>query len=255
MDQTVIQILVWVIAVSASAVLLRKSIYWALFLIQTPLIFYQNISLQILTISFLLSILVVNFLSKPKRISKFILAVLIFFSILLGFRTTHLYQTNSNVIDSQRGEHGQLGSNKVARLLHNKSALIFSFIDHGVKNLSLSRIYASGNYNLISSTLPFGLLFPGGLFLIIYSLVKFKSQYEYLKVWPILLTLFLMVSLFEGTIMLISLYTFIFILNILAAESLLKLNSKIQIALIIASLAYLSIYLIPANIFWILEKV
>lgn len=197
--------------------------------------------------------------------------ILLFFSLILGSSLFYLFQKPSlkklllfsvvlgiilvivkprlgldmgqlNAINAQRGEHPQYQTNLIAKLIHNKTELVHSYISNFDLLLSPVAIFASGFWHKISPYYPLGFLFPWDLYFI-YRYFRFGKNDFKNRLWilfiPALLSLFLLTGLVYIDQAIIFSFAVIYFLALMTAIGYSTTSKKTRISFVIVNAIYL----------------
>lgn len=214
-------------------------IFYILFL---PLAIFSGQTPFFLFVSFILGYLLFLLFQKPS--SKKLLFFIVFLGITIVIVKPRLGldlgQLNS--INAQRGEHPQYQTNLVARLIHNKTELVHSYVANFDLLLSPVAIFASGYRHNISPYYPLGFLFPWDLYFIYryfrYGKNDFKNR-SWILFIPALLSLFLLTGLVYIDQAIIFSFAVIYFLALLAAIGYSTTSKKTKLIFVILNLGYL----------------
>lgn len=137
-----------------------------------PFIIFSGQDALPLTLSLLLGASLFYLFKKPSPYFFLIFLTILSFSIVLVKPRLGLDMGLLNSINAQRGEHASFETNLMAKLIHNKTELVHSFIFNFDKLLSPTAIFASGFWHHLSPYYPLGFLLPWD----IYFLYRFFSH-------------------------------------------------------------------------------
>ncbi len=150
--------------------------FFSLFYLSTlPLILFSGLPLNFLIVSIALGIFLFYLFQKPSLKLFIVFLGIVLISMLLISPRFGIDMGLLNAINSQRGEHPNYQANLIAKILHNKSELVHSFIANLDRLLSPSAIFASGFWHHLSSYYPLGYLFPWDIYFIYRYFVRRKN--------------------------------------------------------------------------------
>ncbi len=224
-----------VIAFIFSSVLFAKEKFSSLglfYLSFLPFIIFSGQDPLPLVLSLLTGVSLYYLLKKPS---------LYFFLVFLAVLTVSIFQVKPrlgldmgliNSINAQRGEHVSFETNLIARLIHNKSELVHSFISNFDKLLSPAAIFASGFWHQLSPYYPLGYLLPWD----IYFLYRFfrrgnvqTSRRLFYFFVPALVTLLLLTGLVYIDQAIFFAFGVLYFLAILAAAGYSTISKKAKV--------------------------
>ncbi|EKD53320.1 MAG: hypothetical protein ACD_61C00071G0008 [uncultured bacterium] len=220
-------------------------IFVVFYLSTLPIILFSGQSIFLLLTSFVLGLLLYVLFTKPKSYQLLIFLMVLAVSLFIIKPRLGLDMGLLNAINSQRGEHPDFAGNFVAKLIHNKTELSYSFIENFDKLLSPAAIFASGFWHKIGSFYPLGYLFPWDIYFI-YSYFKHnkhKISYSYLPFLISLSSLLLLTGfIYVDQAMLYS-FGVIFFLALLSAQGYYSSSRKTTIFFAILNVLYLLYHL------------
>lgn len=156
-----------VIAFIFSAILFFKEKFGYLgffYLISLPFVVFSRQNSLFLSVSLLIGISLYYLFKKPALHSFLIFLIIFLLSIVIIKPKLGLDMGLLNSINAQRGEHANFETNLMARLIHNKTELVHSFISNFDKLLSPTAIFASGFWHRLSPYYPLGFLLPWDIY-------------------------------------------------------------------------------------------
>lgn len=207
-----------------------------------PFIVFSGQTPILLFFSLILGSLLFSLFQKPsaKRLLYFCVVLGVIFVIVKPRPGLDMGQFNA--INAQRGEHPQYQSNLIARLIHNKTELVHSYIANFDLLLSPVAIFASGFWHKISPYCPLGYLFPWDLYFI-YRYFRYGTNDYKNRSWilfiPALLSLFILTGLVYIDQALIFSFAVIFFLALLAAIGYSTTSKKTKLIFVVLNLFYL----------------
>lgn len=138
-----------------------------------------------------------------------------------------------NSINAQRGEHVSFETNLIARLIHNKSELVHSFISNFDKLLSPAAIFASGFWHQLSPYYPLGYLLPWDIYFLFYRFFRHGNVQTSRRLFyffvPALVTLLLLTGLAYIDQAIFFAFGVLYFLAILAAAGYSTISKKAKV--------------------------
>lgn len=220
------------------------------YLISLPFVFYYLLDTKVVFLASLLAISVYEFTLSSKKIYLFTFFIGLLAALLLLRSSSALYHPDLNIIDFQRGEHVSFQTNLVAKIFHNKSSLIYPYLDKLFNEISLSRFFAEGKYRSFSKYVPLGYLFPWDLVLLLFSLrLLGKKLINILLLFSV--TAFpLLITFFDGSYFYLSLAALVILSSLFTSTVLAKLPLLWSLLIICLNTGLLYLFALPINIHW-----
>lgn len=156
----------------------KKTILY--FILLPGFIFTSDIKIIVLSLSIGL-LLALIFKHSVKFFPIFLLFLLIVYFIFRPTLNIFSDQGTLNIINSQRGEDILIyGNSLLAKLLHNKGAFIYTYLNNLENYFTPVRLFAGALYPAISRYYPLGLLFPWDIVLLVMYLYKASIKTKFM---------------------------------------------------------------------------
>jgi len=220
----------------------KSSLFSIFYLTFLPFIIFSGQTPLLLTLSLLLGYLTFCLFQKPSARLLFMFIAVLAPTILFVSPRSGLDMGILNSINSQRGEHPQFQNNLIAKMIHNKSELVHSFIINFDSLLSPTAIFASGFWRKISRYYPLGYLFPWDIYFI-YRYFRFKKHNlkDRSRIFfaPAILTLLILAGLIYVDQALVFGFAVIYFLALISAVGYSTISPKTRVGFAILNSAYL----------------
>lgn len=235
----------YLIAVIFSAIFSVKTksgLFTFFYLCLLPFIVFSGEVPVSIFFSLLLGFTLFFLFQKPKLNNFLIFSIILITIFIIVKPRLGLDMSLVNNINAQKGEHTEYQTNLVAKLIHNKTELVHSFITNFDKILSPVAIFASGFWHKIDPYYPLGFIFPWDLYFIYRYFRNGKINLKD-RSWPFfviaLSALFILTGLIYIDQALLFGFSVIYFLALLAAHGYETASKKTRIIFLCLNLLFL----------------
>lgn len=231
-------------------VLTNQKIAVFLYLISFPFLFYYPLKPILLILVLFYSLLLYQLIFHRQKSFPFSVLVCLIFAFLVLKPNSPFFVPNLNIIDHQRGTHPNWQGSLIAKILHNKFFLSYQYLDHLVKELNLSRLFASGSYPNLLLSIPLGFLFPWDIFLLFFAFKILRTKLLQLPLAAFFIVNLLGIAVYRGDLHQFFLGSTIVFLALLITYFLNRLPNSLTLILILINSLFL-IFINPLiNLYW-----
>ena len=227
-------------------------VFSLIYLIFLPFnVFFNQTPIHLLT-SLTLGILLFILFQKPSLRTMLVFVMCLTLTMFLVKPHLGIDMGVINNINSQKGEHQNYQTSILAKVLHNKADLSYSFVGNIDKLLSPSAIFASGFWHNLSPYYSMGYLFPWDAYFIYLFFKNKKNNFiSLINIFFIipLLTLWFFTGLFYIDQATVFSFAIIYFLAFLSATEYQKTSKRAKIFLIILNLSFLLYHLLVTQYF------
>lgn len=157
---------------------MELNFFTVVYLLSLPFLIFSGLSPLWLFFSVAIGYILFCLFQKPSLKVFFLFLLTISVSLILVKPRIGLDMGLLNSINAQRGEHPNFQVSFLAKVIHNRTELVHSFVSNIDKLISLKSIFAAGFWHKISSYYPLGYLFPWDIYFLYKYLFKIKNNYQ-----------------------------------------------------------------------------